>query len=741
MKISVHNFAQLNDYLEKAEGKLRTRPDKELATREKIERFVSENLGLVSGADIQEVARFLQSVKRIEATGKGEGLVKTAIDAVANSAKHLNPKEIREFKGLDEALYYESLGVYISDQKKSIESLGLSSEELLKVAPWITYLDLRNSTLSYAFVDRLLEHAENLNTLILAHSGIDGAVLLLLNKLETLDIYHCDAFNQSIYGLEHLKKLTIHDCEVFNQSIHDLPNLVSLSIVNCPNFNHSVRDLPSIEALEIDCDAFEIQDMQTAYTLMQFTPEISDELIIAPNAYEQIVTDILQIFDEKVQTLQDMTYETWDYLCLLFKLDIPEEKLIEYRERIPLFSLFEMDNLVRRGKDPEKIKAIFTELRGKDDYSESLKIIVQRFPDLASFLIRNLKEEIVPELKSLNILEQLPPENKMALLPLFPPDQIFKFVHEIPEKTRAKWLERKVVFDQFSDSIIDVLKEIAEEILDEMDPQARDNLLVPLEDLFAAIAFHTLASLADADPDTLLAYTFLMDEAQMASSIPLIPEEAFVRHLKSQAVQIHREFLLFATTKQKEAYIAHDLFKEPESLTEWDQTMDRISKLMRRFKTEKTQENFEALNKAWKTVVHKTNLNAQTYQQSGEALQKMLLKLSTNKEHEKRMIDYFEPKLKRASEVLKSLKATGKRIAELENKVIGLVNIPEEYLDNITGELMTNPHHHPGTPGYIYDLSTWEMLSEHPATRAPFKLDELVADKDLKAKIDEFKLT
>ena len=70
------------------------------------------------------------------------------------------------------------------------------------------------------------------------------------------------------------------------------------------------------------------------------------------------------------------------------------------------------------------------------------------------------------------------------------------------------------------------------------------------------------------------------------------------------------------------------------------------------------------------------------------------------------------------------------------------LDIPEAFICAITREIMTTPVYDPNFPQQRYDRDTIERwLTDHPTnpcTRSPLTVANLVADDDLKARIDEF---
>lgn len=806
MKVTIQSFSQLNDYLEKADNKLHQKPEKASAVHEKIQLVLRDHLNVVNGAEFTEVRRFIHSIKHV--ASPSDNLEKLAIDSVVAVSGSLGLDEIHKYKELDETLYYQSLANHISNNKRPLKSLNLSDREMLKVAPWVTYLDLTDvrtgrraeGTFTDAFIQRFLENATQLKSLILKNSKITGtafsniAVLEALKNLKHLEIKFCPAFNQNIQGLPHLKTLKIETCAAFNGRITDLPslkelkllhcetfnhslnglqNLVKLSITYCrrynrtlkglhhlgklkilgsefnrrlsdlpslhtltlrflPSFNHRFKDLPQVTWLQIDeCSSLEVKDLRTAKWIHQLALETFSTLFAqtSPARQTRLIEALLNRMQEATSTIQQITPETREDLMLILALNIPEE---EIRERIPLIpalmELYEIEGLVIQRENGNAIKNAFKAVQERPNYLEALQIAIQGFPDLAAFLIRNLQDEIDADLKRLNFSD-LSQESKIALLPLFTPDLILEIIHSVDDDIKAQWLDAEVAYDLFEGKTFDVLTQIATHNIQGADQQSFDNLLAPIRDLLAKIPFGTLAVMAAIAPDTMLAYTFAFNDAQNASTIPLLPEEVFVQHLKTKPLPTHRELLLYASAHQKAAYIHRDLLSEPQALQRWNQAVPKLKAHIKRFNKEKTRENFQSLDQAWREILNEMNLPARTYLQTAQSLVKLFPDGSP----------YFDQKIKKAQEALTELKTYAAQIEALEGKVEGQITIPDEFVDSITGEIMTEPYYHPKNRDYVYDLSTWKQMPKHPATRASIHLDELVLDSELKTRIDTLK--
>ncbi|MFV0339916.1 MAG: U-box domain-containing protein [Parachlamydiaceae bacterium] len=744
MKVVPQNFSQLNAYLEKIEYKLHSSKNKELAPlMMKVDKAVNEHFHVVNGSDLKEVARFLNSIKRIDALGgkqgvinqvstwflgrtRERGLVGVAIEAIAATSGSLSLDKIQGFKEIDDNLYYESLAKYIDENKVPIASLRLSREEMIKVAPWLTHLELTDTAdpevFNTRFIYDLLKSASNLETFIIQNHSFDPKSDRCFNKknLKHLEVVNCPNFLPDLKKFQSLESLKIEGSIAFNQSVNQLKQLRELEVSHCIHFNQSLDGLEHLVRVKIsECPVFEVNDLSTARILKK----LYLELLLDPKAnisyelQEELLDDTLTHIEEQMNVLDYSSFDIRADLAYLFLLHIPPEYLAGFYRSFPLsaelFSLFKLySHYHEEGSGLNMVSA--TEL-----LDEREKTITQ----LENF-------------NALKVLEQLPLDCKMTLLPFFTPDQIGEAIAAVSRETITRWLGAPVASHYFHGEMVEVFAEVENEHIQGTNQETRNDLLLPLTDLVTTTPFYTLAALAHDDPEVMLSYTFVMDEPQMACIIPSINVDAFVEHLKEQPIQTHRDYLMHASTPQKTAYIDEDLLAEPESLAEWDQSVAHIEDRIRNFKT---KEDYQQLEKAWDEMVHSTTRAVQTYQQTCQTLEAVLLKFSPDQAFEDKVIAYLQPKMERATEVLQSLKDTGKKIEALESKVPGLVKIPEEFIDIITEEPMTDPYHHPSTPNYILDKSTWNMLETHPTTRAPINQDELVPNSELKAEIEALK--
>lgn len=91
-------------------------------------------------------------------------------------------------------------------------------------------------------------------------------------------------------------------------------------------------------------------------------------------------------------------------------------------------------------------------------------------------------------------------------------------------------------------------------------------------------------------------------------------------------------------------------------------------------------------------------------------------------------------------QLLEKLSPGFKEISQIiENPAEEVDEIPEEMIDPVTIEPMTNPLHYPSTPTYNLDQSTWEKLKHHPLTRERIYTEKLVPDSALKTRIERLK--
>lgn len=172
---------------------------------------------------------------------------------------------IQEIKKVDSSIYYQVLAGWIEKKKIPLKDLKMSEEEILELAPYLTYLNLSDGntssledcTFKADFIGKLLEKSESLNELVIIRCKISGSEISRLknvDKLQNLTIQDCKDFQDCLpEEMRSLKSLEILDCRLYNQKLpQELPNLTSLTLNGCEAFNQKLsEEIPKLRHLTI----------------------------------------------------------------------------------------------------------------------------------------------------------------------------------------------------------------------------------------------------------------------------------------------------------------------------------------------------------------------------------------------------------------------------------------------------------------------------------------------------------
>lgn len=316
------NFGQLNGYLEDVCSSLRGE-EKRSIPLEEIKKVMLSNLSLVNGNSTDESIKFIKNVRLIttelgEGSESSRGLFESAARAVATTANHL--KSIEKYRRFDEDLYYQTLSIHISNQKRLIKEFHLSRKEMLGVASRLTYLDLTDATtndfvdntLDEEFIRKILKRAKNLDTLIIKNSKIHGRVAFLdfegWENLRHLKISNCPFFDHYFERMENLEDLEIEGCPSFDQCLEEMPNLKKLTLKNCLCLNTCPKGLHNLEDLEIEgCFSFD-QCLEGMPNLKKLLLKDCSHLNTCPIGLHNLVDLIIDNCDSLNTCLEDMPH-------------------------------------------------------------------------------------------------------------------------------------------------------------------------------------------------------------------------------------------------------------------------------------------------------------------------------------------------------------------------------------------------------------------------------------------------
>src|SRR5262249_54270857 len=163
----------------------------------------SANLDTVSF--IKEVKNLSHLIKGdYQTAGYLDTAMKTALISLTKLSKDVNQSMsvLNAMKEIDQNLYYQSVANWVNSQQIPIKKLGLPEKTLLEIAPWLTYLEIRdgeyaeesgdliNCTYTDNFIGELLARTQKLTHLHVEFSKMKNALARLKNT-------------------EHLQELTI----------------------------------------------------------------------------------------------------------------------------------------------------------------------------------------------------------------------------------------------------------------------------------------------------------------------------------------------------------------------------------------------------------------------------------------------------------------------------------------------------------------------------------------------------
>ena len=303
-----------------------------------IKVICAQNLNIFESASPEEAVKFIKHAVKINNTNVAEN--EKFLEAMRVSASVLELQKgghstgesialLRELEdqpgGRGNDLYFKTFANWISNNKIPIGSLNLKDEELLKLAQYLTFLDMSPiSSLapkSDHFIEQLAKSALNLNHLIISsdnHANIMLPYLAASTTLTTLTLVRCYQFNQSLplslttltldtcHGFKKtlplsLTTLTLDTMDSFKQPLpsgittltisycrdFNLPlpsNLTALVLRHCPAFDHP---LPSrLTTLKLDnCDKINqplppTLTRLTLYRCVAFDPNLTSIFVI-----------------------------------------------------------------------------------------------------------------------------------------------------------------------------------------------------------------------------------------------------------------------------------------------------------------------------------------------------------------------------------------------------------------------------------------------------------------------------
>lgn len=281
--IKFSHLSELTSSIESEAARLSTHPDQERSqhdpTTEKIRDLLENNRTLLTSWDSDESPHFLRSIIPL---CKQDSSLYVYASIAARSIQSLEKNEAFDsFAALEQIhlpLCLKSVGAWVSHNKVPIKELGFSEKQLLKLAPYLTYLKLKdgeldsddsltNTSFSEEFIGNLLKRAHNLTHLVIQNSDITGTSLSQIprpEKLRYLELRNCPKLNTDFSRFKALCGLMIYKCPVFDQDINCHDSLKTLKLCHCASMSGKLSNLPSLKSFRLDdCKSFRFNPLET----------------------------------------------------------------------------------------------------------------------------------------------------------------------------------------------------------------------------------------------------------------------------------------------------------------------------------------------------------------------------------------------------------------------------------------------------------------------------------------------
>lgn len=733
-----------------------------------IIKLVRENLEFLKNEkELNSVARFIKAVQNLtdfindhEFIIKTNGSINAALkvhgvcskwDQGEHKYKSTKALEtLRKVKETDEELYLRSLAHYISLNDIYINKLSLSHKELIALAPYLSSLRVKVDNLCNGdFLGRLLKSAANIRSLALKYGDAKTEPLLksqINNKNLSYIYIQGKHFNENIPNeLSHLSKIRFENCSNFNKPFPpNMPNLRMFSLYNCKTFNQPLPATTELTFLSLsECDNFNIFDhsFQTALNVIEDnrTKHLFSQSwdLLSPTERENYTLRINQLEDNvkvflKSKKLRDLlrNHIDFSYTCEQFPAHAIQLQLTV------------IEDLLHDDAPSAVVEEELNILKLNDNFHDYIKEILHSCPKIASFMMSKNPGEFVSYLSDGQTqLELLSYESKLALLPLFSPEQKIALVEESQELERRGWLNQTIIFEQYSGATTFVLESIKKNNIDNSDPTTHENLGSIISELLQQISYKTLAALAKNESTTqlMLAYLPFMDTMQTSAVVAQIPSALLLDYLKDKPFARHHECLSQMTALQKLSYLQQDIAKD--AYLENPETFFALNELIDLFKQNPSKESYQEIQNKWTPLAGALKNAIGAYKVALNTLKKVMSLFQHEAQLKETTESYIHGKTTLLAKVHNEVESLAIAVETLAKLVPGYEEIPEEFLDFITNEIMENPLR--DTFGNVLDEKTWRELirqnQKNPFNRTPLTESSLTVDQELKQKIELFK--
>ncbi len=226
-----------------------------------------------------------------------------------------------------------------------------------------------------------------------------------------------------------------------------------------------------------------------------------------------------------------------------------------------------------------------------------------------------------------------------------------------------------------------------------------------------------------------------MNLDQQTAVVPILQDQQFVDFLRTCPRKDQRLYLGLATVSQREAFLEYIDLQLSLPLQDLQAKMFVSADLLDKEKADAEKEDAKI---AFQNQVYGLTQELSWNKQHFVGLKTQLLNQESSPLLQKMVEEKIEPKIaeiRKLEEQFAILQKAFNKITRKEEE------IPEEYLDTITGALMEDPYTQIGTPNTL-DKSTWEScngLSPYTQTPVAFMEGSLEPNTELKAKIEAYK--
>jgi hypothetical protein len=273
--VILENIYELNSRLEEIQTSLQVATNSD-QYQEMLNIFQNNLSILHESTDAQQTIRFIKLAKDLsnyinENDTQGNKLLETAFKTAITSLTHFDATSItdhnailNEINTINRDLYLQTMSEWINNKKIPLSQLSMTKEELIELAPKLTYVNFDRMDIDDTFLNEFLQQAKMIEVLSLkkCHGIIHGLQnLSQCEKLKKIKITNCYNFNSKLPNdMPNLTSLSVKDCNRFNEALPaNMPELTNFHLSGCNAFNQPLpANMPKLTNFYLsDCKAFD----------------------------------------------------------------------------------------------------------------------------------------------------------------------------------------------------------------------------------------------------------------------------------------------------------------------------------------------------------------------------------------------------------------------------------------------------------------------------------------------------